>query len=116
MTGLLPYTACRVSIAHYGKSSKLTQLTHSYHYSMSTANIVEVTDYSDGFRQIGLLGIYVVVIRGCEGREKDEMSVSVGDNVRLLYCDHQWLYGAVRDGMVGFIPRSHCRLTRRHCL
>ena len=43
----------------------------------------------------------------------DEMSVSVGDNVRLLYCDHQWLYGAVRDGMAGFIPWSHCRLTRQ---
>ena len=41
------------------------------------------------------------------------MTVTVGNKLRLLYGDERWIYGSSLTGQTGFIPRSHCRLTRQ---
>ena len=105
---------CRISLAYYGKKSKSFQLAHTHLYSISTVNVQEIVDTSDGFREFNTLRVDLVVIRGYTAHEKDEMSVSIGENVRVLYSDNNWVYGTIGNtGRIGFIPRSNCRLTRQ---
>lgn len=113
VSGRIPYDSIRVSKSYYGDNSKTFQLTYCQLYSLSTLNVHIITDTQDEFRQISRVEIDLIVIKRYNSRSKDELTVGVGDAVRLLYCDDSWVYCST-GRTSGFIPRSHCRLTR-HC-
>lgn len=79
---------------------------------MSTVNVQQVVDTSDGFREFNPIRVDFVVIRSYVPLEKDEMMVRVGEHIRALYCDKSWIYGSLGNERAGFIPRGNCRLTR----
>lgn len=92
---------------------KTIQLSYSHLYSLSTLNVNEVIDTQDGFREVNPINIDMVVIKGYTAQAKDEITVSIGDHIRLLYGDGTWVYGSTgQTGKAGFLPRTHCRLTR----
>ncbi|CAJ0576168.1 unnamed protein product, partial [Mesorhabditis spiculigera] len=45
-----------------------------------------------------------------QAQVNDEVSVTVGAEVRAVYKDHEWIYVERADGRRGFIPDDHCRI------
>lgn len=114
-TGKLLYSSARVSRSYYGNNSKVSTLSYSHLYSFSTLNIKHIVDNQDGFRQFQPIKIDLVVIKGYTSQDRDEMTVAIGNRLRLLYGDERWVYASSVhvSGKAGFVPRSHCRLMRQ---
>ena len=108
--GKVLYSSCRISKAFYGKNSKIVRLTNSQLYHVSTMFLQKLLSHNE--RKIP---IDFIVIKSYTAKSKEEMDVSVGDHIRLLYCDQSWVFGAAITRKSGFIPREHCRLVGKSC-
>ena len=110
-SGRVPYSLCRISTAFYGAKSKPVLLAHSQLYILST---IWIQEHINGNRSTSQpIHIDLVIIKGYIAKYRDEMSVRIGEHICMLYCDKTWVYGSTgTTGKTGFIPRSHCRLTR----
>ena len=120
--GSLPYSICRLSVSHYGRSSKMALLDTTQFYSVSTMCIHKISSFTaDQVYPGEPVDIDFIIIRSYSGTDKDELDVFVGDYIRMLYCDDNWVYGCNRSRQAGFIPRDNCRLVKksdellRHC-
>ena len=115
-TGKVLYSSARLSRSYYGNNSKISSLSYSSLFSLSTLNIKSIIDTQDSFRQFQPIKIDLIVIKDYTSQDRDEMTVTIGNKLRLLYGDERWIYGSSLTGQsAGFIPRSHCRLTRQCC-
>ena len=116
-TGKVPISSCRISKVYYGNRSKAVKLASSKLFNCSTINIqnaLSTTPSSDSpYRHNSPVNIDMVTIKAYQGQSKDEMTVQVGDNLRVLYSDYFWVYAANQRNQAGFIPRENCRLKRR---
>ena len=105
--GKVPYSFCRVSKGFYGVGSKTSDLASQKLYSISTLSIESHPPDRSSPIPIDMIAIKRHTARD---QQRDELSVEMGDKVRLLYCDQDWIYGSLKTGRSGFIPRKCCRL------
>lgn len=116
-TGKVPVSSCRISKVYYGNRSKAVKLASSKLYNCSTINIQNTPSTAPSshspYGHSSPVNIDMVTIKAYQSQSKDEMTVQVGDNLRVLYCDYFWVYAANQRNQAGFIPRENCRLKRR---
>lgn len=114
--GKVPISSCRISRSYYGNRSKAVRLASSKLYNSSTLSIqnplFSITS-NDPYDQSSPINIDMIVITAYQSQDRDEMTVQIGDHLRLLYCDSYWVYAASQRNQAGFIPRENCRLKRR---
>lgn len=105
--GFVPYSICRLSLTHY-RYIKAQSLAHVNLYLQSADGV-------DNSRPHGqsLPVIRMVAIQDHRAEHRGVLSVAVGDKLRALYCDEQWVYAVNQTGHAGFLPRTACRLTRK---
>ena len=109
--GIVPYSLCRLSRTYYGKNSVAIKLSQTQLFSVSTLNIREYG--SSPSRGGSPVYLDLIVVKTFLPQSREQLSVEVGDKVRLLYCDDNWIYAANKMGGAGFVPRDHCRLVHR---
>ena len=108
--GFVPYHMCRLSLKHY-RHTEARKLAHTNLYLQSADG---VDDYSRNRpHSESLPVIRMVAIQGHKAQHPGSLSASVGDKLRALYCDEQWVYAVNQTGQAGFLPRTACRLTTK---
>ncbi len=108
--GEIPYSACRASKAYYGGNSKLIKYASMKLYGISTLCIEPSTGSHVASPP---LAINMIIIKSYSGKLKDELTVKVGEQLSVLFSDENWVFGRLKDGKSGFIPRDYCRLNRK---
>ena len=108
--GFVPYQSVRVSRKIYASGSKMVRLSYSQVYIHSPDGIdTRVATDSESPPP----GIEMVSVQEVAPATWEDLAVSCGDSIFVLYCDSEWVYGIAEDRTVGFIPRRACRLTRK---
>ena len=107
--GFVPYSICRLSLKHY-RHTEARKLAHTNLYLQSADGVDDDCD-SIGVTSHPLPVIRMVAIQDHKGDHQGMLPASVGDKLRALYCDDQWVYAINQTGRTGFLPRTACRLT-----
>ena len=109
-TGFVPYQSIRVSRKIYTSSSKTVQLSYSqlYLHSPDGVDTRAATNLQSPHPSIEMVAIQEIM-----PTSREDLTVSCGDRILVLYCDDEWVYGITEDRAAGFLPRSACRLTRK---
>ena len=108
--GLVPYQSIRVSRKTYSSSSKTVRLSYYQLYIHSPDGIDTRAATS---LQSTHPGIEMVSVRELTPTSQEDLALSRGDQIFVLYCDNEWVYGVDEDRTAGFLPRGACRLTRK---
>ena len=108
--GKIPYSSCRASKAYYGGNSKVIKYASMKLYGISTLCIEPSTG---NHVASPLLTINMIIIKSYSSTQKEELTVKVGEQLSVLFSDENWVFGRLKDGKSGFIPRDNCRLSRK---
>eukprot|EP00731_Ephydatia_muelleri_P031637 Em0023g144a len=108
--GFVPYSICRLSLKHY-RHTEAQKLAHTNLYLQSADGVDDISRNRSHVQSLPV--IRMVAIQEHTAEHQGTLSASVGDKLRALYCDEQWIYAINQTGHTGFLPRTACRLTRK---